>query len=206
MKLFRMLAVVVPVVLLSACASSRPKPMDPSTGLFPTMTMLDKGGVRVNKPFDPKFKHLVYVKVPDEKPKAFGEFYVTELRNSHLFDQVASKSDLEAIVLQRNLADRVPSVSDTIGLHRLEEQIGPFLVVEPYFEFKGGYSYSGQLSAIDPATGETLLVLHQDAFNWAGLDSPLVYPLLNGFVQWARGESIQTKAGAIGQAAENKAN
>lgn len=192
MKFFRFLAAVAPALLLSACADVKPKPLDPSTRLFPTTTVLDRDAVKTNKPFDPKFKHLVYVKVPDEKPKAFAEFYVTELRNSNLFDQVASKSDLEAIVLQKNLSDRVPSVSDMVGLHKLQEQIGPFLIVEPYFEFKGGYSYMGQLSAIDPATGETVLVLQQKAFNWAGLDSPLIYPLLNGFVQWARGGTIST--------------
>jgi hypothetical protein len=206
MKFIRFCAAAIPALLLSACADVKPKPMDPSSGLFPTMTILDKDAVRLSKPFDPKFKHLVYVKVPDEKPKEFSQFYVTELRNSKLFDQVANKSDLEAIVIQRNLTDRVPNVSDMVGLHRLAEEIGPFLVVEPYFQFRGGYSYTGQLTAIDPASGQTVLLLQQNAFNWAGLDSPLVYPLLNGFVQWARGGSIQTKAGAVTPPGQTAAN
>jgi hypothetical protein len=206
MKFIRLCAAASSALLLSACATNAPKPMDPSTGLFPTMSVLDTGAVKVSKPFDPKFRHLVYVKVPDGKPKEFSEFYVAELRNMNLFDQVASKSDLEAIVIQRNLADRVTNVSDMVGLHRLAEQIGPFLVVEPSFEFKGGYSYTGRLLVVDPATGETQLSLQQNAFNWAGLDSPLIYPLLNGFVQWARGGSIQTKAGPVGQPARNAPN
>lgn len=199
MKLFHVLAVALPVLFLSACADVKPKPINPSTGLFPTGTVLDGDAVQVNTPFDPKFKRLVYIKVPEDKPKDFSQFYATELRNSKLFDQVAEKSDLEAIVLQKELTEKVPSVSDLVGLHKLAQSIGPFLIVEPYFEWKGGYNYMGQLKAIDPETGKTVLQLQQKAFNWAGLDSPLVYPLLNGFLQWARGTAILTKGGPVTQ-------
>lgn len=197
MRAFRILAAVLPALTLAACADVKPKPINPSTGLFPTTTTLQSDAVRVNKPFDPKFKHLVYLKVPDDKPKEFSQFYLTELRNTKLFDKVADKSDLEAIVIQQNLSDAVPSVSDLVGLHKLEAKIGPFLVVEPFIEWKGGYHFMGQMKAVDPETGETVLLLQQKAFNWAGLDAPLVYPLLNGFLQWARGTKILTTTGPV---------
>jgi len=192
MRSLRILVAVLPVLALAACADVKPKPINPSTGLFPTNTVLQSDAVRVNKPFDPKFRHLVYLKVPDDKPKEFSQFYLTELRNTKLFDKVADKSDLEAVVIQQNLSDTVPSISDLVGLHKLETKIGPFLVVEPYIEWKGGYNFMGQMKAVDPATGETVLLLQQKAFNWVGLDAPLVYPLLNGFLQWARGTKILT--------------
>lgn len=192
MALSRLISATALLLLLSACASTKPKPLNPVTGLFPTDTVLDSGAVLTNKPFNPKYKRLAYVKIADGKPKELTQFYLTELRNSHLFDQVDEKSDLEALVIQKNLSDKVPTISDLVGLHKLESSIGPFLIVEPYFEWKGGYNYMGQLKAIDPETGETVLLLQQKAFNWTGLDSPLVYPLLNGFLQWARGQTIVT--------------
>lgn len=203
MKSLRFLAAALPVLLLSACADVKPKPINPSTGLFPATNVLDGDGVRVNVPFNAKYRHMVYLMVPEDKPKAFSEFFITELRNSQLFDKVTEKSDLEAIVIQKNLSDKVPSVSDMVGLHKLEQAIGPFLIVEPYVEWKGGYNYMGQLKAVDPETGQTVLLLQQKAFNWAGLDSPLIYPLLNGFLQWARGIDIGTKGGPV---APGKAN
>lgn len=196
MKMTALLAAAASLLLLSACADVKPKPISPATGLFPTNTPLDTDGVRTEKPFEAKYRHLVYLKVPDDKPTAFVDFFMTELRNSKIFDKVAAKSDLEAIVIQKNLSDKVPSVSDMVGLHKLESAIGPFLVVEPTVEWKGGYHYTGQLKVVDPETGETVLLLQQKAFNWAGLDSPLVYPLLNGLLEWARGQAIATGGGA----------
>lgn len=180
-------------VLVSACVDVKPKPVDPVTGQFPASKMLDADAVQTIRPFQNAYKKMVYLKVPDDKPLAFGEFYSTELKNMHVFDKVAMKSDLEAIVIQKNLSGTVPSISDMVGLHNLAEAIGPFLVVEPYVEWKGGYNFVAQLKATDPQTGETVLLLQQHAFNWAGLDGPMVYPLLNGFMRWTKGQQILTK-------------
>lgn len=207
MKVFRCtLAALVVAMLASACADVRPKPVDPVTGQFPASKTLDADAVQTIKPFKDSYKKLVYLKVPDDRPIAFGQFYSTELTNMHVFDKVAMKSDLEAIVIQRNLSGTVPSISDMVGLHKLAEAIGPFLVVEPYVEWKGGYNFVAQLKATDPQTGETVLLLQQHAFNWAGLDGPLVYPLLNGFMRWTKRQEILTAAPASAPVAAKTAN
>ena len=85
----------------------------------------------------------------------------------NVFTTVNAKSDFEKMIIERQLTDTVSNVSDLIGLHNLAKQIGPFLVVEPYVEWKGGYNFVASLKAIDPGTGETVLHLEQKAFNWA---------------------------------------
>ena len=207
MEFFRCtLAAMTIAVLACACADVKPKPVNPVTGQFPASKMLDADAVQTIRPFRDSYKKLVYLKVPDDKPVAFGQFYSTELNNMHVFDKVAMKSDIEAIVIQRDLSGTVPSISDMVGLHKLAEAIGPFLVVEPYVEWKGGYNFIAQLKAIDPQTGETVLLLQQHAFNWAGLEGPMIYPLLNGFMRWTKGQEILTKGSASSTGAARAAN
>lgn len=61
-------------------------------------------------------------------------------------------------------------------------------------EWKGGYDFIANLKAYDSENGKDVLVLENKAFNWAGLDKPLFYPLFNAFLEWVRGDRITTKA------------
>ena len=97
---------------------------------------------------------------------------------------------MEQMVFSKNLSDEVSSVSDRIGLHNLQKHIGNFLIIEPYVEWKGGYSFFSSLKAFDAHTGEIVLHLENTAFNWSGLDQPLFFPLLNGLVQWIENQPI----------------
>lgn len=192
MKYLRMVA-LLPLFLLAACSSTlKTKPLDARTGYFPTQTKLDAEGIKTQKPFSDTYKNLVYIKIDDSKSKQYTAFFVESFKNMKSFGKVDEKADLESIVITQHLSDKVATVSDLVGLNKLQASIGPFLIVEPYVEWKGGYSFMAQLKATDPSTGETVLLLEQTAFNWAGLDEPLFYPLLNAFMQWTRGERIAT--------------
>jgi hypothetical protein len=57
-------------------------------------------------------------------------------------------------------------------------------VVSTDVEWLGGYDFTASIKAIDPMTGRTLYHAKRKAFNWAGLDKPLFYPLFNGFLGW----------------------
>ena len=37
-----------------------------------------------------------------------------------------------------------------------------------------------------------MFLVEQTAFNWAGLDDPLFFPLFNAFLEWTKGEKIRT--------------
>ena len=181
------------VLALTGCSTTlKPRSLDSSTGQFPTSTKLSADAVKVNKPFAEKHKALAYVKTDESKAKQYNDFFVESLRNMGTFGKVLTKQELEALVLERKLTDRVSNISDLIGLNQLGKQMGPFLVVEPYVEWKGGYNFFAHLKAIDPDSGETVLLLEQNAFNWSGLDDPLFFPLMNGFLEWTQGKPIST--------------
>lgn len=183
---------LVAVLFFAGCSTTlKPHTVD-ATGRFPTGTKISEGGIKIIKPFSEKYKALAYIKTDNSKAKQYNDFFVESFRNMRVFAKVLQKPDLESLVIERKLTDRVTNISDLIGLNQLQKQIGPFLIVEPYVEWKGSYNYYAQLKAIDPESGETVLLLEQTAFNWAGLDDPLLFPLLNGFLQWSKGEPIST--------------
>jgi hypothetical protein len=178
--------------LLAGCNSTLhvEKP-DPTSGLYATHTVLKSADVRVAEKFDPAYTQMVYLKVNAETPNPrFVDFFVSAFKEMHTFKKIVTKDDLQAIVIERNLGSKVPSVSDLVGLNNLSKEIGPFLIVEPNAVFKGGYNFEGTLKAIDASTGKTVLLIDMNAFNMAGLDDPLFHPMLNGFINWTRNQPV----------------
>jgi hypothetical protein len=178
--------------LLSGCNTTLhvEKP-DSTSGLYSTHTVLKPADVRVVEKFDPAYTQMVYLKVNAENPNPrFVDFFVAALKDMHVFKKIATKDDLQAIVIERNLGSKVPSVSDLVGLNNLSKEIGPFLIIEPNAVFKGGYNFEGTLKATDASTGKTVLLIDMTAFNMAGLDDPLFHPMLNGFINWTRNQPV----------------
>jgi hypothetical protein len=192
MKLYVPLIFSLALAITGCSTTMKPRSIDSTTGQFPTTSKLSADSVKATKPFVEKFKTLAYVKTDGSKAKQYNDFFVESLKNMGVFTKVVTKQELESLVLERKLTDKVSNISDLIGLNQLEKQMGPFLVVEPYVEWKGGYNFFAHLKAIDPASGETVLLLEQNAFNWTGLDDPLFFPLMNGFLRWTQGKPIAT--------------
>lgn len=186
------LTLVLASAILSGCSSTLKTRDIDATGRFPTDTVLADGGVKAAKPFQAKYKALAYIKTDGNKNTEYNDFFVKTFTKTGAFSKTATKGDLETLVIEWKLADKVGNISDLIGLNQLQKQIGPFLVVEPHVEWRGGYNFYANLKAIDPETGETVLHIEQTAFNWSGLDDPLFFPLFNAFLQWTKGEKIAT--------------
>lgn len=182
------------LLLLGGCSSTLKPTTLKEDGYFDTSSTLRPEGVIIEQPFKPEYRKMLYVKTGDEKNERYKEFYLTSFKNMNAFDKVVDQSELESLVIEQGLTDKVSNISDKIGLHHLQKEMGSFLVVEPYVEWNGGYDYVANLKAYDPESGKVVLHIEKEAFNWAGLDDPLFYPLLNGFVEWTRGEKISTKA------------
>lgn len=185
--------VIVAAILLAGCSSTlRPASLDPKTGYIATPSSISHGGVEKIEKFEPKYLQLLYVKT-DSKSNKLNDFYIRSFKNMGKFQQVLGKDELEAMVIQRGLAEKVQNISDLIGLKNLSNVIGPFLVVEPNAEFKGHYTFDASLKVTDAESGTVVLQLKNTAFNWAGLDEPLFYPLFNGFLDWTNGHEIVTE-------------
>lgn len=185
MKAVFLSAIVCVLGLSIGCGSTlKPVTLDPTTGRFPTQTAIPDSSVKINKPYDSKYRKLIYLKSDAKEITPYHKFFKESLENMHKFDTVGDKEYFEQLIIQKNLSDKVSNISDLVGLHNLAKEIGPFLVVEPTVLFKGGYNFSADLKAIDPENGQVLIEIHHDAFNWSGLDEPLFYPLLNRFMDW----------------------
>lgn len=188
-----MAVATVALLALGGCATTLQPGALNDKGRFETTSLPYASDVKVNKPFDKaRYGKLVYV-VSDQKTKKLDDFFIQSIKNMHAFDTVATKDDLEKMVIEKHLESSVTGISDNmIGLHNLAKAIGPFLVVKPTVEWNGGYNFEASLTAIDPETTETEFSIKKKAFNWSGLDQPLFYPLLNGLLDWTAGRTVAT--------------
>lgn len=183
------LAVLTLVVLVSGCGSTLKVTKLDDSGYFPTSKTITQNNVKAQEPFDAKYCSLLYVKT-DERNVEYNQFFLQSFVNMNVFEVVLDKDGLENLVIEKGLTDKVTSVLDKIGLHNLQKQIGGVLVVEPYAVYEGVYNYSAELKAIDPETGKVVFHVTNKAFNWAGLDKPLFYPLFNAFLDWTQNRPI----------------
>ena len=199
--MLRVASVLFLVILLAGCNGTlHVEQPDPTTGLYATHSVLKPSDVKIADKFDPAYTQMLYLKVDAQTPNPrFVDFFVAAFRDMHTFKKVVTKDDLEALVIERNLGNKVPNLSDLVGLNNLSKEIGPFLIVDPNAVFKGGYMFEGTLKAIDASTGKTVLLIDTTAFNMSGLDDPLFRPMLNGFINWAHGKPVVPDASASGQ-------
>jgi len=193
-KLLANLAVLISLLTLSGCGSTlKVAEIDSKTGYFATTHKVSHGGIVVNTKYNEnKYSPMLYVKT-DEKGKQYNTFFIDTFTKTKKFNKVVGKADLEKLVFEKGLASKVTSVSDVIGLHSLHKEIGDFLVVEPYVEWKGGYNFEAELKALDPESGKVVYHVKNKAFNWDGLDQPLFFPMFNAFLDWTEGRTTQTE-------------
>lgn len=181
----RLLFAALLLLLATGCSSTMKavKP-DAETGYFPTDKALTAEEVLVNERFDlSPYRRMVYVQV-GEKSETYETFIVDTITNIGYFEKVLNKQGFEQELIASGKSDEVTNISDLIGLRGASKAYGPFLVVSTDIEWLGGYDYVASIKAIDPVTGRTVYHAKRKAFNWAGLDKPLFYPLFNGLLGW----------------------
>jgi hypothetical protein len=189
---YKLCSAGIAVFMLAGCSTTfKPIQLDQQTGVFPATEKIAAKEILIREPFDTtKYRELLFVKAQEGMTEEYNRFFVESFKNMGSFRRTLEKRDMEALIIQQNLSGKVSSISDLVGLNNLQKQIGSFLVVEYTLTFKGGYSYECELKAIDPETAKTVLHLRREAMNWSGLDQPLFFPLLNGFLEWSQGKQI----------------
>lgn len=182
--------------LLGGCSSSGQIRQLNNSGIFPASAQMAPSEVKVAKAFDGKYKQMAYLLVNTETESRDTKFLVRLVKDSGVFQKTIEIPDMERLIIERQLQGQVSGTTDLISLSKVQQKIGPFLIVEPVVEWSGGYNHTATIKAIDPASGETVLHLEKTAFNWSGLDDPLTYPVMNAFLQWSRGEQISVSTQA----------
>jgi len=185
----RLLGLLMLAALTGCGTTLKPVKPDAATGLFPTTVAVSPTNILVAERFDPAYRKMVHLKVEAQPANPlFVDYFTTSIKDTGVFEQVLTKSDLQTIVIERELQDKVSNVSDVLGLNILSKQIGNFLILVSDAQWKGGYNFEGTMQGIDASTGKTVFKSSFSAFNWDGLDIPMYRPMLNSFVLWAKGE------------------
>lgn len=172
-------------LIITGCGTTLKATQPEADGYYKTDKKLEENNILVAKNVQlTKYEEMFYAQV-DENNEQFQDFFKSSIENAKLFDRIVIKSDMEQIVLNKGLADKITSVSDLIGLHHAQKNLGDFLVGNLSTKWEGGYDFTAELKVIDPSDGEVVFHATNKAFNWDGLDKPLFFPLFNAFIEWA---------------------
>ncbi len=174
------IVLIVIALMLSACTSLKVVKLDPKTGLFPTKK---EATVITNTPLNlDERKALVLV------PNA--EFDKDSIKNIGYFDQVITSDDLETLVVQNNLGEKVPSIKGRIGINNAAKHYKSFLWLR--YDTRGSRPKQyAQLILTDPLTLEDIFVAetYMD-YLWSGVnDQSNWYPMFNSLIEYIKKNS-----------------
>jgi hypothetical protein len=178
--MFRAVAVCALVLLLSACTSLQVVEVDARTGYFPSST---KANAVTSKPVDLDAQKALAV-VPN------GGFSEGLLTNLGYFDEVITVDELVNRIIAANLTDRVPSITDRIGLNNAAKHYKSFLWL--HYESRGtGAQQYRQLVLTDALTMEDYFVSETFLdYIWTGVnDQNNWYPMFNALIDYVKSNS-----------------
>lgn len=167
--------------------------VDPSTGYIPTAynpsAGVNKGNVITNEKTDlAKYQGRMLV--------TGGSFFEQEMVNIGTFSDVMDSEELQKRIIQAGLQDKVPSVSDLIGINKAYVNYKPFLWL--HLEIKNGEDSKRYVRMLvtDPGTTKDLFEVREDLCGIPECenDQKTWYPLFNSLIDWihASGGTVKT--------------
>ncbi len=179
-------------VIFSCSPTLKVKALNPETGKLPTETILSPDEILVEKSINlNEYSQFLYVKKSGLNVEKYEKYILGTLTNIGGFNNYYTQNELEQFVIQKNLSDKVTSISDNIGLLNLSKSIGKFLICESNVEYKGGYNFSMEYKIINPTNAEVVLHIKHNAINWGGLDRPLFNPVFNKYIDWINSNKVK---------------
>ena len=173
--MFRHLVFSISLLLLAACSNMQVAKLDSATGRFPTKTQATVvKSETVN--LDAMSSLLL---LPD------NDFIKGQMGNINYFQKMITIEDLETLIIQNNLTDKVPSVREKIGINKAYKAYKPFLWLRFDTRKADGKEY-GQFILTKPDTLEDIFIVEQHLdYVWAGVnDQNTWYPLFNAIVDY----------------------
>lgn len=117
-----------------------------------------------------------------------SDFIIQQVRYLGYFDQVMDLPELQRRIVEKNLQDKVPSMSDRIGINNAARYYAKFLWIHFDVEKRDGRTFI-KLVATDPTSLKDLFVAERKftVQPYVGSDQTLWYPLFNSFIDWLKG-------------------
>ena len=116
-----------------------------------------------------------------------SEYSLTMGKNLDYFNEVIYYSELQKRIIQNDLQDKVPSLSDLVGLNNAAIHYKPFVILETTKKKKDNGWYAG-LRLYDPKRAETIFE-NEIYLNlmWDGwTDQGTMFPLYNSLLDYLR--------------------
>jgi hypothetical protein len=182
----KLLILCFAMVVTSGCTPHLKVTMpDKETNKFNTSEKIDR--ILVNEKADLKsYKTLLVLSNPADMK--YINFIVSSFKNMNYFETVLSPVDLK-LQLDTN---GMKIINGKEFAEQLHNNYGNCLLLFLNLDKPPGFYYEGDLLVYNPQADKVLLHLYRKAFAWDGLDKPMLYPLFNGFVDWAEQKTVVT--------------
>ena len=105
--------------------------MNAKTSKLPTETVLKKEEILVGKSINLiEYSQFLFIKKSIMNMEKYENYILGALKTIGGFEKYYTQFELEHFVIQKNLTEKVSSISDNIGLLNLSKNVGKFLICE----------------------------------------------------------------------------
>ncbi len=167
-------------VLCGACTQFQVSEVNPQTGY---LSASSQASTVKDKPYDlDSMRGLLLA--------TGGDFVEGQTKNIKYFREVINVDDLQTKIVKAGLQDKVPAITDKIGINKAYTHYRPFLWLH-YDTRRDGNKQYVQLVLTDPKDLEDLFIAekHLD-YMWAGVnDQTTWYPLFNALIDYIKRNS-----------------
>lgn len=189
------LAIILIILSLTACGPNINIPISPQSGLYQVDSQTK---VMINKPLDiDKRTSLLVLK--DSGPGVISnyagvpaiKFHREKISNLNYFEQILTLTEFEESIIQNNLTDKIPSISNNIGLSNAAKHYKSFLLLEIAMLNSG--LGPQQITLTDPLTLEVHLKASSQSpavdLSFWGSYLPERYSLYNALINYLKENS-----------------
>jgi hypothetical protein len=199
-----MAGILLVTLALTGCASPlvAVKP-DSKTGKFQTSAELSSDENSVFSPIDnlESQEFIALITTINVRWDWANDFrpYAKEMLEISGLSNFVDKTDLENFVIANNLGEKVPSLNNRIGYNQLSKYVGQYLIIATDLRNLVGDWWLFSITVYDPVSSETKFHASKKAFNFVGMDKPLLLPVFNALKTWVdESKSLQKESNVEG--------
>lgn len=159
---------------------------DAETGLLPTTVEVKPEEIKTYQP-SPVVQRIRFVLLRTASgginTEPYNEFVFDALRELGI-TEIMSRDEFMRMVIDSPLRDTVGNATDPVALSKINDAVGPFIIVDAVQLHAGGAWFETRLRVTDPARADVLLDVHRLRINWSNMDKEVNYPVLNVLKRW----------------------
>lgn len=185
-RTFGRLSLTAALGLVAGCGTAIETTDLQDNGRYPEYSALEPSEILVSQTIDFSiYRRMAVTLTHNDEHEKYPGFFRDSIAQYGLFDEVLSRTDLEARVIADGLTGQIEDISGPIGLNQASEHYGPFMGLI----MKAGIGTSAMtinLRATDPRTADVLFEAERDGIPLISPDQSGFFPIFNAFADWAK--------------------